>query len=899
MQLHFTINFKAQFGQSLRLRLLSPLGMTLPLSCSGSSLWQGSCQIDPDPKSAGQTELVYIYELVTGEGKILRQENTRFAHRAPLSSGTKDLFISDQWCDEPERSYLFTRVFAREEDGTGEESSAAILEGAFDKSGARGARVTFRAYGALPENTALYVTGSATALGSWDPAAALKLRKVNRQYFTLSLPRAELPAAFEYKFFIKDENAGTLFWQSALNARATLDAPQNCSQLLPEGVVYKDEALRLAGTAVPVFSLRSEGSCGIGDFGDLKVFIQWAAECGQRMVQLLPINDTTQKCNWIDSYPYCAISIYALHPLYVDLRQLPKLKNAKAQAAFLKQQAALNARVQLDYDAVFKLKMGYLRDVYAEQAAQLQNDTAFKDFLRAEREWLLPYAVFSYLRDSYGTADFSTWQERTFADVDVKKLLTEGSESRYQIYFYAYVQYVAIKQLTEVSSLARTLNVSLKGDIPIGISRQSVEAWQEPEFFNLDGQAGAPPDPFAKLGQNWGLPTYNWQALARDGYAWWKKRFTFMARFFDAYRIDHILGFFRIWQIPLSQVHGLLGQFVPALGFSAADLASRGLQQPLERYVRPYIDDALLTWRFGDQASLVRDNYLASIGQGRYALRPQYQTQRQVVRAFEGKDDATSKALCEGLLELIDNVLLVPDYQDPSLYHPRINAHEAYTFTRLPQSEQYAFRALHDHYFYERHNQFWYEQAMEKLPSLIHATQMLTCGEDLGMVPDCVPWVMQGLKMLSLEIERMPKALGQSFNQPSDNPERSVCTTGTHDMNTLRGWWQEDSELTARYYRDVLGKSGKAPSEITPEITREIIRRHLASRALLCVLPLQDWMGLNARTASPAGLDDRINVPAITPYYWRYRMHLTLEELRKATALNKQIKDLIKESGRI
>ena len=381
MQLHFTINFKAQFGQSLRLRLLSPLGLTLPLSCSGEESWQGSCGLDPAVKAQGQAELVYIYELVTDGGKILRQENTRFAHRALLSTGSNELYIYDQWCDEPERSYLFTKVFAKGGEPVEEEKNTDLLAQAAESLQSSVAEVIFRAHGALPENSALYVTGSAAALGSWDTAAALKLQARDSQYFTLALSRAELPAAFEYKFFIKDENSGAIFWQSAVNSRITLEAPQKCSLLLPESVVYKDEAVRLAGTAVPVFSLRSEGSAGIGDFGDLKVFVQWAADCGQRMVQFLPINDTTQKCNWIDSYPYCAISIYALHPLYIDLRQLPKLKNAKAQAAFAKQQSALNAKVQLDYDAVFKLKMGYLRDVYAEQAAQLMPVTLYCSIL--------------------------------------------------------------------------------------------------------------------------------------------------------------------------------------------------------------------------------------------------------------------------------------------------------------------------------------------------------------------------------------------------------------------------------------------------------------------------------------------------------------------------------------
>lgn len=905
MQLYFNLNYRAQFGQRLQLRVLSPLGLTLPLQCTAPSSWEGNWRLDPAADvqlTADGAELTYIYELLAGDGRIIRQENVRFAHRLKLQAGLQELCAVDHWSAEPERSYLFTKVFAPQEQAETDSAAAAAASPAELLSAAAprpaGAQVVLRAYAALPEGCKLYAAGSAAALGSWDLQQAAAVPPQGPHYFALSLPRAELPAVFEYKFFIKDENTGAVYWQPGCNQRAELSAQDGCTMLLPESIVYKDEAVRLAGSAVPVFSLRSEGSAGIGDFGDLLQYVQWAADCGQKVVQILPINDTTQTGTWVDSYPYSAISIYALHPLYIDLRQVPKVKAGRKAAALAREQTRLNALAQLDYDAVFKFKLEYLAEVFAGEQENLLSDADFKAFLKAERSWLLPYAIFSYLRDSYGTADFSTWQERTFAQADVNKLLTAGSASCRRILFYCWLQYQAITQLEQVSATARALGVSLKGDIPIGISRTSVEAWQEPELFNLDGQAGAPPDPFAALGQNWGLPTYNWDAMARDDYAWWKKRFTFMARFFSAYRIDHILGFFRIWQIPLCQVHGILGQFAPALGFSAQDLAARGLQQPLERYTEPYIDDALIAWRFGDQASLVKDQYLESRGGGRWALRPQYQTQRQVLKAFAGRDDAASKALCTALLGLIDNVLLVQDFKDHQLYHPRINAAADYSFSKLPRAEQQAFKALHDHYFYERHNQFWYEQAMARLPALIHATSMLTCGEDLGMVPDCVPWVMAELKILSLEIERMPKALGRSFNLPSDNTERAVCTTGTHDMTTLRGWWQEDPELTSRYYREVLGQSGKAPAAITPELTAEIVRRHLSSRAVLCVLPLQDWLGLNAETACPDTLDDRINVPAITPYYWRWRMPLTIEKLRQAQSLNKHIRELITESGR-
>ena len=145
------------------------------------------------------------------------------------------------------------------------------------------------------------------------------------------------------------------------------------------------------------------------------------------------------------------------------------------------------------------------------------------------------------------------------------------------ISIYYFIQFHLHLQLLEATNYARANGVVLKGDIPIGISRNSVEAWTEPHYFNLNGQAGAPPDDFSVNGQNWGFPTYNWEVMEQDDYSWWMKRFRKMSEYFDAYRIDHILGFFRIWEIPMHAVHGLLGQFVPSLPMSREEIESYGL----------------------------------------------------------------------------------------------------------------------------------------------------------------------------------------------------------------------------------------------------------------------------------------------------------------------------------
>ena len=181
---------------------------------------------------------------------------------------------------------------------------------------------------------------------------------------------------------------------------------------------------------------------------------------------------------------------------------------------------------------------------------------------------------------------------------------------------------------------------------------------------------------------------------------------------------------------------------------------------------------------------------------------------------------------------------------------------------------------------------------------LVETTRMLTCGEDLGMIPDCVPEVMQRQQILSLEIERMPKDTGREFADVMHYPYMSVCTTSTHDMNPVRAWWRESRETTQHYYNNVMQWWGEAPYDATPEICREIIGRHLSSPAMLTILPLQDWLSIDGALRYDDPEAERINVPANPTHYWRYRMHITLEQLLAADSFNATVRAMITAGGR-
>ncbi|MCR5395028.1 MAG: 4-alpha-glucanotransferase [Bacteroidales bacterium] len=709
--------------------------------------------------------------------------------------------------------------------------------------------------------------------------------------------------------------------QCVRREECTLPHSLTADALQGESAVQLDhwfDARRVAGVAIPVFSLRSEGSYGVGDFGDLRAMVQWAASVGMSAVQILPINDTTIEHTWRDSYPYNAISIYAFHPQYIDLRQLPALRDEVAAARFEQRRLELNALPQIDYVAMIQAKMAYLQALFEQEGEATMQSPDYQAFARRSQQWLLPYAMFSVLRDRYDTADFNRWPECSVYQAELVEALSHEADYAPQVRFYSYLQFILHQQLLRVSNYARAEGVILKGDIPIGISRTSVEAWVEPYYFNMQGSTGAPPDAFSVNGQNWGFPTYNWDYMLQDGLQWWLRRFRHMATYFSAYRIDHILGFFRIWEIPVTSVHGLLGQFSPALPMSAAEIESYGLPFQEEFMTQPFINDELLELRFGplrryvgaeaegespaydgkDPVQYVRDTFLQHLHDDIWTMRDYFDTQQSIQLFFSGKVKPRNTEMRDALYTLISDVLFVRDHRDPTLYHPRIAAQQDYVYTRLQPWEQQAFDRLYEHYYWHRHNHFWYEQAMRRLPRLVESTQMIVCGEDLGMVPECVPWVMEQLHILSLEVQRMPKSPAEQFGHPDRYPVLSVCTTGSHDTETLRQWWTLDPVATQHYWHDLLQCEGDAPAEATPQVCERIVTDHLASPSLLCILPLQDWLAIDGQLRHPDVDAERINIPANPRHYWRYRMHLTIEQLARATHFGQHLSELIAHCGR-
>lgn len=825
MNIFISLEYNTVWGESLVLCLG---GKKIPMTCDGAGRWFARVA-----RVSAESLCHYNFLLVRRDGSERKEWRHHSLNLAGVSASTS-LVIRDRWQDEPEDAPFYSSaftggIFSRTGLPTADDAHSAtpgVSSSVGQETEPAAARTTLITVNVpvVSRDEVLCIAGNGAGMDDWKRLIPLNDSNFPQWKFAVSTEED-----FEYKLVIADRDSLTIKeWESGENRICT--ASESGFTILSDiSHRFGLRRWRGAGTAIPVFSLRSEDDFGVGEFLDLKKMIDWAAETGQCILQLLPINDTTMTGTWQDSYPYNANSAFALHPQYIRLKSAGVVEDAD----YKKLQQELNSLPQVDYERVNKEKTRLLREAFGKTFAKLSKTAAYKSFIVTNRRWLEPYAVFCALRDSFGTADFSKW--KAYARYSASKVEKYCSEHHSEVDFHCFVQFHLDRQLSEVREYAHSKGVVLKGDLPIGISRTSVDAWQNPHLFNMDESAGAPPDAFAADGQNWGFPTYNWNEMAKDGFAWWKARLGKMSEYFDAFRIDHILGFFRIWEIPLKYSSGLLGHFSPALPYPAEELAFDGFDVASGAFVTPPDDDPT-------------------------------------------------------------DVLFVEDPVMAGYWHPRIGAQDTAAYRSLDPQRQRAFNRLHDEFFYRRHNDFWRESAMRKLPSLLHATDMLACGEDLGMIPDCVASVMSELQILSLEIQRMPKSPGVEFGDPKHYPYLCVCTTSTHDMNPIRAWWEENREVSERFYH--LNFGGSAPHSCEPWLCRHIVRDHLDSPAMFTILPLQDWLSIDGNLRLPDPNAERINIPADSRHYWRYRMHLKLDALLLQKGFNNDISSLIKESGR-
>jgi 4-alpha-glucanotransferase len=623
------------------------------------------------------------------------------------------------------------------------------------------------------------------------------------------------------------------------------------------------------GVVVPLFSLRSKESVGIGEFLDLVPFGQWANKCGMDLIQLLPVNDTGE-----ESSPYSARSAFALNPVYIRLQEI-KGANEILGNEPKEQNEKFMSHSRIPYIEVVRYKRHALRMIFDKTKSDIAANESFAKWID-KNDWVQPYSIFCARKAENNEAHWKEWQKKDNISED-------------DILFQKWMQWIAENQFLKAINELNKLGVRLKGDIPILINEDSADVWHYPQFFSLENRAGAPPDMFCYNGQNWAFPTYKWDNLEKENFAWWHHRVSHAAKFYHAYRIDHVLGFFRIWVVPEAEYTGVLGNFSPSVPIHINEFLQAGIPKETVRYLTTpsFGEEQLKIW-FGFEFEKAKPKYF-EYSSGSYILKKEYCSERNIMALNE------EQCIKESLLNAYWDRVFTPSSTEEIL-HPYWYWYNAPVLFTLPEHEVNIIKGI------IRNNEakqedLWSKNGHKLLSMLSEEADMLVCAEDLGAVPNCVPGVLQNLGILALRVERWTRDWqknGQPYIPISEYPRLSVCTTSNHDSSTLLGLWNE-SDFDRDLYWQHIGQSGKVPDVLSAEHVNLIVKNIFNSNSLIAILPLQDFMALSQKFIPKNPEDDRVNVPGIVdPKNWTWRMPCHLEELLDDSKLSNLIAELTK-----
>jgi len=605
-------------------------------------------------------------------------------------------------------------------------------------------------------------------------------------------------------------------------------------------------------------------------------------EAGLSLIQVLPVNDTGTL-----SSPYSAVSAFALHPVYIRLQDVPGAEELTGEIDAFRSSA--EARQRVDHEKVLGFKLGILYRIYRrtlDDKLDLELDTWID-----QNEWVRTYSVYKCLKDRYEQKSWVDWPEfRDPTQDDLARLWTELEDFAR---FYAWVQMHLDHQFRRAADALRKQGVYLKGDIPILMNVDSADVWTYRNFFDLNFGAGAPPDVFSRTGQTWGFPIYRWDELQADGYSWWRYRLQVAANYYDVFRIDHVLGFFRIWSQSADELTAVLGHYEPSPSITTKMMEDSGLPgAAIEILIRAWTTKSRAVEAIGHDADRILDTYFSS-GNG---LTSEDMTDPPSFL----NDDIAGERLIEDLDES-DEVknFLIECHRDrsfvpagPDAYYPAWYRDESKGLEVLSKKQTDWFNQLVSSQE-EKATPIWMELGRKSLTAVCEATDMLACAEDLGSVPDGLPEVLQSIGILSLKIERWEVDDEGRLLDPSDFPYLSVSTPSVHDLSTLRVWWEENNERDT--YFDALDVDGECPSYLTTEVAAAVIERNLRSNSAIVVFQIQDLFALVYDLRMDPPESERINVPGtIGDHNWSYRMPVTIEAL-KEHEIGTSISELISE----
>lgn len=642
------------------------------------------------------------------------------------------------------------------------------------------------------------------------------------------------------------------------------------------------------GVLVPVFSLRTPDSTGVGEFLDLVPLAEWCQSCSLDLIQLLPVNDTGD-----DASPYNALSAFALHPVYCRVQVVPEYArlDPAVQKAVDKQLSSLKSnKNNFEYMKVRSTKISVLKTIFEAFEPAIKTNKELKSWL-ADNPWAKDYGVFMALKDQHQRAGWKFWREEVRrGSRNLIDRLWEQKEISGAALFWAWLQFRIEEQfLLAVKSLDEK-GITLKGDIPIMMNEDSVDVWSQPENFFLDLRAGAPPDMFSRMGQNWGFPIYNWDYLEAHDYSWWRSRLKQADKFYHAFRIDHVLGFFRIWTIPHENTEGILGYFKPSIFLSLNELANLGFDKGRVHWLaEPHIPGQRLNDLFGMRSIEIIGRCFDRIGEeDLYLFKPEIQGERTIHDLPLMQDEK------EHLLGMFRDRALIR--VDDGLYSPSWTFRDCWRYHLLGEQEKQSFERLVGMRQGES-EKLWASQGEKLLKFMRETVPMLACAEDLGTIPDCVPGILEKTGVLSLKIPRWARFYGQPgqpWIRPQNYPFLSVCATSVHDTSTLREWWETDGDHESFWY--AIGGEGPCPHDYNPETARVVLGKIFETSSALCVVQLQEFFALHGPFRVDQASSERVNVPGtVGEHNWSWRLPFNIEKMAADKGFVKEVKALAEE----
>ena len=678
---------------------------------------------------------------------------------------------------------------------------------------------------------------------------------------------------------------------------------------------------RKTGVVLPLGALYSKECAAVGDFLALKPFADFCKEAGLSVIQLLPVNDTGTH-----SSPYSGLSAFALHPLYIRIESMPEFEEAKKNKAFATAYRAFKKQYvyqnRFAYTAIAEEKIRLLHLLYSAIEKRLfgkakptkenvnvvtagagqteaQQFTAALDAFVQKNEWVIPYAVFKNLKDDFSQSSWKEWpqEKKTMTKRDIE-IRWANKALRTSHNFFVWCQMRAAEQFADAAEYVRAKGIALKGDIPILMNEDSADCWANPAYFDQKWRAGSPPDGENPLGQNWGFPTYNWESLSKDGYVWWQSRIKEAAKYYDAFRIDHILGFFRIWAVDERETNAFLGHANPCCTFSRKELNDLGFDNERIKWLSvPHIptkDVEDITWNHEEAHAILKKVGVQIGSEELWNFLPEICSDGDIyAKLFDAdftrdraiKDVLAKKWRDRALLELKKDEFIAVWSYSASTAWKTLNEKEKKSLEEL-------FSATN-----KKQEDLWKKSALSALTPIVQASGMQPCAEDLGVGLKSMPEVLSELDIFSLKVVRWTRDWF-SQNQPyipfSKYPELSVATTSVHDSSTLRQWWNEEKQSVNAYCETFFKTRKDAPNanaEFDVGVAEALLETSARCNSAWFINPLQDYLFLDAAYYLENPDDERVNVPgSVNEFNWTYRMPVLLEDLSKNTNIIEKIK---------